>query len=152
MPPETCTSGSSLNWNCNQSAVKVYRVKGKQTSPDYFDLSTWNSGSEGQWQYWNAQNGILNKRDIETGIDDNPLNHFQVFPNPTLGNLNITIGSIERAEISLLDMNGKTLLTFNLGENYNGTYLFNIEHLASGIYILQMHRKDYVKLVKVIKL
>ncbi|UJR21554.1 hypothetical protein I4U23_024638 [Adineta vaga] len=58
-PPETCLSGSRLDWYGNQRAVRVYKVKGTKDGTNLFDLKTWVYGSGGQHLYYYVRSGVL---------------------------------------------------------------------------------------------
>ncbi|CAF1036216.1 unnamed protein product [Adineta steineri] len=57
--PETCLSGSRLDWYRNQRAVRVYKVKGTNDGSNMFDLKTWAYGSGGLHLYYYVRNGVL---------------------------------------------------------------------------------------------
>jgi len=57
--PETCESGTPLTWNRSNEAIKVYKVTGKTTGENYFDLTDWNTGFGGTWENWYIDNGAF---------------------------------------------------------------------------------------------
>lgn len=57
--PETCQSGSSLDWYRNRQAINVYKIGGNSSGSHYFWLSSWNSGYGGSWQYYYVDRGVL---------------------------------------------------------------------------------------------
>ncbi len=69
---------------------------------------------------------------------------ISVYPNPAKQIFNITIAldSKEKAQVILLDMNGRVMKKENLR---NGTNELNIEYLSSGIYFYQIFIDDLIK-------
>lgn len=57
--PETCTSGSRLDWYRQRRAVSVYKIFGSQYGSETFDLNTWTCGSQGEHQYYYVDHGTL---------------------------------------------------------------------------------------------
>jgi cyanophycinase len=57
--PERCVSGSSLDWYRSTRATKVYKANGTTTGTNYFELSSWTTGSGGSWQYYYVDRGTL---------------------------------------------------------------------------------------------
>ena len=57
--PETCLSGSRLDWYRNQKAVRVYKVMGATDGTHIFDLKTWAFGAGGYHLYYYVRSGVL---------------------------------------------------------------------------------------------
>lgn len=59
--PEVCVSGQALDWNQNQTAVKVYSITGSVEGNGSFDLTTFaeSSARGGSWQQWWSEQGYL---------------------------------------------------------------------------------------------
>ena len=57
--PEVCKEGEPLEWNRNGKALKVYAVKGNKEGSHTFDLTDWESGNGGEWEYWYVDDGKL---------------------------------------------------------------------------------------------
>jgi cyanophycinase len=57
--PETCLSGSRLDWYRNQKAVRVYKIKGASDGGSIFDLKTWAYGTGGSHEYYYVRGGVL---------------------------------------------------------------------------------------------
>ncbi|WP_232066286.1 cyanophycinase [Hymenobacter sp. BT18] len=55
--PETCISGTRLQWYRNKQAVKAYVVPGTATGTGTFDLTTWQNGSGGTSQFFYVDRG-----------------------------------------------------------------------------------------------
>jgi cyanophycinase-like exopeptidase len=58
--PEECSNGQPLTWNRDETALKVYAVKGTFNGANTFDLNNWFKGIGGDWQNWYVLNGIVN--------------------------------------------------------------------------------------------
>ncbi|MCX7650211.1 MAG: Type 1 glutamine amidotransferase-like domain-containing protein [Flavobacteriales bacterium] len=59
--PEQCQPGQPLTWSHGAKALLVYKVVGKPNGSNSFDLTTWEQGTGGQWQWWYADQGQLFK-------------------------------------------------------------------------------------------
>ncbi len=57
--PETCTSGSSLDWYRNRQAVQVYKITGTSTGTGTYNLSSWSGGTGGSAQFYYVSRGTL---------------------------------------------------------------------------------------------
>lgn len=57
--PETYEEEVPLTWDLDQEALRVYAVKGTPDGDGYFDLSTWKTGSGGEWLFWSVSEGVL---------------------------------------------------------------------------------------------
>ncbi|MBC6697945.1 cyanophycinase [Hymenobacter puniceus] len=57
--PETCVSGSRLDWYRAKQAVRVYKITGTATGTGSFNLSTWGGGTGGSTQFYYADRGTL---------------------------------------------------------------------------------------------
>lgn len=55
---ETCVSGTSLNWQRNNQAVKAYKITGSATGNGSFNASTW-TFSGGKSYFYSVNNGVL---------------------------------------------------------------------------------------------
>lgn len=133
--PENCTSGQPLTWNCNNEAVKVYRILGRQTNPNFFDLSNWEEGSGGQWQYWWAEGGILYK----STLSSTPISHFgkiRVFPNPASSELWIQNNENHQLSVELWSITGQLVLS---KVNVSPNEPVDISSLPKGLYIIKVN-------------
>ena len=59
--PEVCEEGKTLDWNREEQALKVYKVKGDFDGSGWFDLSSWVNGAGGEWQHWHIDEGVLHE-------------------------------------------------------------------------------------------
>lgn len=57
--PETCISGSRLDWYRQRQAVIAYKIVGTNNGSGSFDLNTWRSINGGEQQYYYVDRGTL---------------------------------------------------------------------------------------------
>ncbi|ASS47954.1 MAG: cyanophycinase [Candidatus Fluviicola riflensis] len=133
--PETCSNGNPLTWNRNGEALVVYQVKGTTAGTNTFDISDWETGSGGTWNYWSVNNGVLTET---TGVQpdcsglsvDEKGSDFSVFPNPVADVL--TIQSSEKVQLVRIYTTQSTLV---LSVPFSET--IDVSALPAGIYIVE---------------
>lgn len=82
-------------------------------------------------------------------IDDiTSLENIVIYPNPVKNTVNVDLGNVNNASISLLDMSGKEL--FNKEKVEDAVYTFEMNQ-APGVYFIRVRSNENVKLFKVIK-
>ena len=57
--PETCVSGTRLQWNRGRQAVRVYQIAGTTAGTGTFDLNAWGNGTGGTSKYFYVDQGTL---------------------------------------------------------------------------------------------
>jgi cyanophycinase-like exopeptidase len=136
--PENCIAGVPLNWDRGGQALVVYRVKGTNGGSNTFDLSTWQTGTGGAWEYWSVSNGILQ---TTAGLQLNcPLNAgetelFQiVYPNPAKEYLKLEIVS-HIDVLSILDDSGRIVMEQR--SIHPASISLDVKSLKSGSYFIQ---------------
>lgn len=135
--PENCTDGNALTWSRNNEALKVYKVPGKTTGENYYDLSDWQTGSGGEWQNWYINNGVFSTNvtvnpNCNTLLDipENDITLVTVFPNPFTDEITITSDAMQ--SFKMFDVTGKHIaMTSNANR-------INTAALAAGIYFLRI--------------
>ncbi|WP_296313848.1 T9SS type A sorting domain-containing protein [Winogradskyella sp. UBA3174] len=148
--PENCTSGNPLNWTRSNEALKVYKVPGKTTGENYFDLSDWQTGSGGEWQNWYINNGTFqsstavnpNCSDL-LDIAENEIELINVYPNPFTDIITIESNTINTYK--MFDVTGKQII---ITSNYN---TINTSALEAGIYFLNIENNNTSNTFKLIK-
>src|SRR5690554_873738 len=76
---------------------------------------------------------------------------FSIYPNPTTGVLNITSSSSEKiTQAKVYDISGKLLLHLTF-DNHQAQQQIAVEHLASGMYIIELSSEKHTKKTKFIK-
>jgi hypothetical protein len=65
-------------------------------------------------------------------------NFMSVYPNPSDGQLNIRVKNfVGEVNIQIIDINGRVVYRVE-NENFSSLLKLNLNHLASGIYILKV--------------
>ena len=81
------------------------------------------------------------------------ISEFNIFPNPTKGDVNIkfTINSLLEFELRFIDIHGKVIIN-DIHTNYIGDYVFksNISSKPKGIYFVKIFTKDGVIIKKIV--
>ena len=67
--PEQWSSGRPLIWDHEGSALKVYSIRGTESGTNFFNLSTWDFGHGGIWQFWSVNNGKVNIQSADHSKD-----------------------------------------------------------------------------------
>ena len=152
-PPEVCEEGTPLTWIQSEQAIKVYKVKGDFDGSGWFDINSWENGEGGEWQYWYVDEGELFETDADddTGLTPSltPDNAIQLFPNPAVDILTISIdhsywpATNNSPEARIRSIDGALLCVTMLSNpdtdaTLNLSYSINVEHLPSGVYILEI--------------
>lgn len=74
-------------------------------------------------------------------VDDNSLEIFNIYPNPTNSLINISVtNEVKNATTSIYNINGREV--YAKKEDLNGTISIDVSNLSSGIYILKIHNKE----------
>jgi cyanophycinase-like exopeptidase len=152
--PENCSDSSPLDWNLDQTAIRVYKVNGTNSGSNTFDLSDWSTGNGGTWENWYVNNGTLYES-AGTQIDCSTLSTEEriiwepmIYPNPF--DKKIVIQSQQEViQYILTDINGKVVLSNNKLEK-KLIFIDDIS-LNSGVYFLKVFTKSDVYYHKLIK-
>jgi hypothetical protein len=81
-------------------------------------------------------------------IEENSMNTFSIYPNPTLGLFTIENPTNEVLNYTLMDLNQKVIVK---GSNSNSLIELNIENQQSGIYFIHLYQNEEEKVIKLIK-
>jgi len=77
-----------------------------------------------------------------TGIEDIQNTHFDLFPNPTKGIVNINISEMMKdSKIQMVDVLGQVV--FRTRISIAGNHQLDLNHLSSGQYIIIMSNENY---------
>lgn len=77
--------------------------------------------------------------DFATGIEENQLTTFKVYPNPANDYLTIKFAKIPEGELLINDLTGKTVLVQMLNKNLSQKV--NIQNLSKGVYLVSVEGK-----------
>lgn len=88
--PETLNAGVPVTWNRNGEALAVFRAHGTTDGSSTFDLNSWDDGTDGAWQHWWIDGGVLNTAsapgapncDVPTGVTEAGRSANRLWPNP----------------------------------------------------------------------
>lgn len=80
-------------------------------------------------------------------IDDLQPVSFTVYPNPVQDYLNINTANKDEYTINVYDISGKKLYSTQGSELVQ----ISLENYGSGVYILELRNKSFIKTVKVVK-
>jgi len=94
----------------------------------------------------NAQH-IYVEGDNELAITDFQVNGINLYPNPTSDIINFSIRDIEGTSVTIIDINGRTVLNTVISSDNN----INIENLNKGVYFVQLEVENKAVSYKIIK-
>lgn len=153
--PETCQPGSSLDWNLNGTAIRVYAVNGTNNGANTFDLSDWETGNGGAWENWYVDNGTLNQTSgsqIDCGnVAVNELSQndaVKVFPNPSANKFHLEADEKITA-FKLLDLTGKVVAAQS--KINDSTATIDASELPAGVYFLTIQTKNGTAIKQLLK-
>jgi cyanophycinase-like exopeptidase len=153
--PENCSSGSPLNWNRGNEAIKVYKINGTSTGNHTFDLKDWQTGSGGTWENWWVNQGTLDKQDgtqvncATSVVKSTPSIKLLLYPNPATGDhLHIALPGLEITRISILDISGSLVRCLPGKALYEG--ILDVSGLNKGVYIISLESEHCILHSKII--
>lgn len=111
-----------------------------------WELRCYNDGSLGEFQ-----TGVVSDCDfiLSSGIDEgSSIQRVSVYPNPFSDEIRIVNDSKQAiSKITIASLNGAIQEEYNVNENIT----VDLRHLASGLYVLHVHRNDFITHLKIIK-
>lgn len=137
--PETMEAGTALTWTANNDALHVFRANATDDGSTTFDLTTWNSGTGGQWFNWTIDNGVLSENassapNCGLGMETFQPLEFSIYPNPSNAHVFVDYsGDILR--ISISDTQGKEVL-------HTTSNSIDVSQLNQGMYLVSVTTKD----------
>lgn len=87
------------------------------------------------------------RMDVTISVDENEINGFNVYPNPANDVLSIELTNADKAEWSLVNTTGQTVLN---GSTTGVETTIDVSTLSSGMYILQVRTENALSTEKVI--
>lgn len=148
--PEQCISGQPLIWDLDESALKVYAVKGTFAGTNTFDLNTWTTGTGGEWQNWYVDNGNFHSAEADR-IHCQPsaiipfapsMDLLNVYPMPFhSGDLTITYPAFKPYSISIFDIQGS--LQSQIMNPSSDWIIMHDVHLSPGVYFVSLEEGNY---------
>ena len=84
------------------------------------------------------------------GLADNTKELFQLYPNPTISNVNISLSkSASKVSYQIIDYSGKIVLEQELSDSQ--LFNVNVENLSTGLYFIKITMNETVGFAKIIK-
>jgi len=144
--PEILSANQALTWNKNAQAIKVYKAFGTITGTATFNLNNWEEGTEGIWENWSVNNGVLSEETEviapNCGLIVNELTEVS-FINPTKKEDWITLPENVH-HLKIFTAFGATI-PYSLIESK-----MQIQHAKPGIYYLQYEQQNKLFFAKII--
>ncbi|EGV42451.1 T9SS type A sorting domain-containing protein [Bizionia argentinensis JUB59] len=142
------TSGTGLLWYTTETGGT-----GSTTAPTP-DTSV--VGSKSYWVSSTNVNGCESERleivvDVEAtmGIDsESMLNNIDIYPNPTKGNISITLPNMQDSKITVYDLNGRLLLNQS---NSGKTMSVDLSAYEAGIYLFKVEVNGNETMKRIVK-
>jgi len=103
-------------------------------------------------RYWNIIDNVYNGGEITNGVNDLDLvETFNVYPNPTIGDITVHVGMSQVGDIaiSMMDIQGHVVYQKEISSVISHTELIE-NNFAKGIYFLTINNGRNVKVQKVI--
>ena len=82
-----------------------------------------------------ASGPLAPEDDFSTGIHEPLATSVSVYPNPTTDNVTIVVANGQATQVLVYDIYGNRIIQQNIGNN---TTTLNLQHLSSGMYLLQV--------------
>lgn len=98
--------------------------------------------------YWTQVFGYSNTLSIDEF--QTAQEEFVIYPNPTRGNINISLqhSNTQHVSLSIYDITGKVVYKDHL-QNNQDTFKISFQHLPNGLYYLQINKLSIQKVVKI---
>lgn len=148
--PEVIETNTPLTWEgSDNDALLVYEIEARSDGSSTFDLTTWSSGSNGEWKKWSIVEGNLtetigNAPECSLNmIYEKPNTSVIISPNPVHETLNIKT-NYNINKLQLIDMYGKVVL-----ENHNSKTL-DVTEAEKGSYLVNIIMQDSILTKKII--
>jgi len=137
------------NWNVEPTSA------GTITSEGHHAIVEWDSEYRGQatisYRYENPCGSTAISEALtvnvfnSTGMDEQGITSFEVYPSPTDGKVNLIIGETlqGKAHIEVYNVLGELMLVHNINQLQKGeTYCLDLHHFISGLYIIKLSTEN----------
>ncbi|MFZ6052533.1 HYR domain-containing protein [Halocola ammonii] len=90
--------------------------------------------------------------DNTVGIEENEETNFSLYPNPTTGEVNISMtGDSKNATLKVVDLTGKVIEFIDLTEVDRSNFKFDISEYAEGIYLIKLNDGEKSTVKRIVK-
>jgi hypothetical protein len=90
--------------------------------------------------------------DNATGVHENSNGEFNLFPNPTSGEVNINLSGVSKsATLRIIDLTGKVIKLIDLSKVENSGFAIDLSDLAEGIYLLKLTDGEQSTVKRIVK-
>ncbi len=155
--PERCVPDSTLIWNRDNRALKVFVANGDPTGSNSIDLNDWKTIENGSWENWWIEDGTLFSNEsvfencLNTQLEYEVLQSSIVLsPNPIKDTMQVVLPDIINAELSVVNQQGISVFSYSSGSS--DRISLSLDFLTSGNYTLvieidqQVIHKAFVKI------
>jgi hypothetical protein len=131
----------------NDTAARASYVQAIDYSTMLFGLASLSENLGVNW--FSSYNWPLDIQVLATPDFFNKTDKIQVYPNPFVEKITISVKEFENSEIKIFDASGKQIMTTKMNNVMETIYL--PKQLASGLYILELKTNTHATRIKLIK-
>ena len=138
------TGGDSYVWSSGDTNKTI------DVSPTRTTTYTLNATSGGTTD---TDTVVVTVENCHAALEEVVFEEFVVYPNPTTGNLNIQLNSLEKEDLNLvvMSLNGSIVYRDEMNSNQNGiTKKIDLSRFAKGIYFIRLFNKTKSLVKKII--
>lgn len=114
----------------------------------FVSASRWYSGYNGSLTFNAPWIRTLTENIEGIGLNENTANTLSVYPNPTAGNVNITLANGGKYTVEVVDMVGNVVSSEEVTVNSNEKLNRDFSALTNGIYLLNVRGENFSKTTK----
>jgi predicted secreted protein len=161
-PSNLAADGSTLTWDASTDNIGVFHyvlydgetmiasIAAKETDNTYtfagLTEGTHTLGVMATDQSGNESDMVTVDTEIVISVEDNKLDYFTLYPNPTTGIVNILTNSSAIATLEVYNMTGKLIMTTDFTKDYR----LDLTDVNSGLYFIYLKTEDGVQVEKLI--
>ena len=100
-----------------------------------------------------ADTVVVTVENCNSALEETVYEEFLVYPNPTTGNLNINLNSLEKEELNLvvMSLNGSVVYRGEMNSDQNGiTKKIDLSRFAKGVYLVRLFNSNQNIVKKII--
>lgn len=161
-PSNLAADGSTLTWDASTDNIGVFHyvlydgdteiasIAAKETDNTYTfaDLTegTHTLGVMATDQSGNESDKVTVDVDIVISVENNKVDYFTLYPNPSTGIVNIRTKTSAIATLEVYNMTGKLIMS----EDFTKDYRLDLTDVNSGLYFIYLKTEDGVQVEKLI--